>query len=420
MRIIYDLFFILFSLAYIPYLLIKGKGHKGFFQKFGILPKNVTTIKKPVWIHAVSVGEAVLAVKLAESIKKKQKDIPVIISTTTSTGNSLARKAGKDAADLVFYYPIDISFIVSRVVKIIDPRVYVMVETELWPNLLETFRSRKVPIVLVNGRISDNSFKNYRMIKPIIKRILRCIDLLCMQTSQDAERIKKLGAREEDVRVSGNIKFDEYLPDGVSGIKRELLGFRENDKIIVAGSTHCPEEKELINIFKQLRSEHKDLKLIIAPRHIERTAEIKKDAEKHGFKYRLFSEMTGDPKNENADILIIDTIGRLKDIYSSADIVFIGGSIAKRGGQNPIEAARWGKPVIFGPNMFNFKEMSEIFLEHDAAICIKGTEDLKMTVSGLLSDPEKCSKISENARGVIRDNAGALDGTMELISKYLL
>ncbi len=417
MRLIYDLFFIIFSIFYIPYLLVKRKAHRDFFQKLGFLPREVTILSNPVWIHAVSVGEAALAAKLAADIKCKFKDTPVIVSTTTQTGNNMIRKLANGNVDAVFYYPIDMRMVTARVVRLLKPRLYVMVETELWPNLLEELYSKDVPVVIANGRISDGSFENYKKIRFVTRRILKGISCFCMQSDRDAERIQELGASSEKVFVTGNMKFDEKDPvpfDAVPG--RERWGFNANDEIVVAGSTHCPEENEIIDIYKDLKADRKNLKLVLAPRHIERAEAIKIHVEKEGLKCRCLS---GSAEDTGYDVLLVDTIGHLKDIYGIATVVFIGGSLVKKGGQNPIEAARWGKAVVFGPHMFNFREVSDIFLEHNAAFRVKDKRHLKDLTEELLNDPEKRDRAAEGARKVIEENTGAVSVTIEKVEEYL-
>ena len=240
MRIIYNIFFLVFSVFYVPYLIFKNKFHKDFFQKLGNLPEEVIESKKPIWIHAVSVGESVLAVKLIKEIKRRSLDLEIVVSTTTQTGYDLLNKNVTNLVNGIFYYPLDFSFIVSKVIKLVDPMMYVLIETELWPNLLEEFKRKKIPVILVNGRISDNSFKNYKRIKFITKKLLSCINVFCVQTNKDAERIGFLGGEVKNVKILGNIKFDETLPNALENDIRKECGFSPNDKIIVAGSTHCP------------------------------------------------------------------------------------------------------------------------------------------------------------------------------------
>ncbi|NQT32094.1 MAG: 3-deoxy-D-manno-octulosonic acid transferase [Candidatus Omnitrophica bacterium] len=422
MSILYDLFFLIFSIIYVPFLLIKGKFHKDFIQRFGFLPEEITSLDSPVWIHAVSVGEAVLATKLAAAIKNRYGDIPVVISTTTQTGNNMARKSAGSAANGIFYYPLDFSLVARHVAKKINPRLYVMVETELWPNLLAQLKSCRIPVILANGRISDSSFANYKRIDFITKRIFECIDLCCMQSERDAERVQALGAEGDQVCVTGNMKFDEktVLPEA-SPFSREYLGFNKDDEVIVAGSTHSPEEAIVIGIYKKLIRSSKHLKLVLAPRHVERSDEVGAYIEKEGFQYKRFSEIHKNNGTEEGDydIVLVDTIGHLKDLYSVATVVFIGGSIAKKGGQNPIEAARWGKAVVFGPAMSNFREISNICLSSNAAVAVKDASELQDVFKKLLADDSKRTKIAANASGVIARNIGALDRTVDRLGEYV-
>ena len=290
MRLIYDLAFLVFSLFYLPYFFIKGKGHRDIFQRFGFV-KGDLTADAPVWIHAVSVGEAAVAAKIAARIKKESPTIPVFVSTTTCTGNEMIQKIGKGVVDAVFYYPVDISFVVSKVVRLVNPRVYVIIETELWPNLLLSLKAKGVPVVLVNGRISDSSFANYKKIKFITKRMLSCINCFCMQSERDSERIQELGAASGNVFITGNVKFDEELPKEGTSIEKRDLGFSEDDQIIVAGSTHFPEETAVIDIYRQLKEGRDKLKLVLAPRHVERVDAIRVYLEKTGLKYLQLSEV---------------------------------------------------------------------------------------------------------------------------------
>ena len=422
MRLLYNLFFCLFSILYIPSLLIRGKFHRGFMQRFGFLPQEMEGLTSPVWIHAVSVGEAVLAAKLSARIKKVFPEVKTVISTTTRTGNEMVHKYGEGTADTVFYYPLDISGIVRRVVRAINPRLYVMVETELWPNLLEELSRKGVPTVLVNGRISDSSFKGYKKILFITRRILKNIDCFCMQSKQDSERIEALGASRDKIFVTGSMKFDKILDfSGSEFLNKETLGYTGENQIIVAGSTHYPEEIELVDLYKSLREKKKDLRLILAPRHIERVDEIKSSIEKRGMVTHTFSEVIEGEKADvnKCDILLVDTIGHLKDLYSVASVVFIGGSLARRGGQNPIEAARWKKAIVFGPHMSNFREISEVFLENDAARQVKDAKELKEVFEDLLSDTEKNKRLAEAAKKVIESNCGAVDKTADKIKDYI-
>jgi len=422
MRIIYDLFFLIFSVVYLPYLLVKRKAHKDFLQRFSFLPDEVTGLERPVWIHAVSVGEAALAGKLSGVIKKRFPGVPVVISTTTRTGNDMARKFKPGAVDAVFYFPVDFRAVVSRVVRSIDPRLYLMVETELWPNLLEEFSSRGVPVVLVNGRISDSSFVNYKRIGFITRHILKDVERFCMQSEKDALRIKQMGAPAEKVFVTGNIKFDQTGDSPASGaFRKEDFGFGEKDEILVAGSTHSPEEETIVDVYRELRKKRSGLKLVLAPRHIERVDTVGSYIEKAGIGYQRFSDILSGKKirPSGKDVILVDTIGHLKDIYSVATLIFVGGSLARKGGQNPIEGARWGKAVVFGPHMFNFREVAGIFTEGGGAVAVKDKNELKSVLEDLLEDTDKRENMSVNAKKIIDQNSGALEKTMDKIGKYL-
>lgn len=420
MRILYDLFFLLFSLAYLPTLIFKGKAHKDLWQRFGFLPESLKRLKKPVWIHGVSVGEAGVAIRLAAEIKRRFPGMHVIVSTTTRTGNDMANKIGAGVVDEIFYFPLDLTAVVSRVVRKIDPRLYVMVETELWPNLLEELRKNKVPVALVNGRISDRSFGNYVKVKPIMERILRCIGCFCMQTERDAERIKRLGADDGAVKVTGNMKFDsDAALEGSAQLDKSYFGFSGDAEVLVAGSTHFPEENMIIDLYNRIRAERPGLKLVIAPRHVERADAVAIYIGRSGRRYARFSDVAKGVRPENADIVLVDTIGHLKNIYGMATVVFVGGSLAKKGGQNPIEAASRGKPVIFGPNMFNFRQVAGMFLEAGAAVQVKDVQALGPAVRGLLDDAAKRDAMSAAALRVIRESSGAVARTAEMLGKYI-
>ncbi|MBF0215576.1 MAG: 3-deoxy-D-manno-octulosonic acid transferase [Candidatus Omnitrophica bacterium] len=420
MFIIYDIFFVLYGLAYLVYIFMRKKAHKGFAQKFGALPSEVTSPGPgPVWIHAVSVGEANLAVKLAVGIKKRIPGTRIVISTTTPSGNILAKERGKGIADAVFYYPFDLSFIVSSVVRKIRPIVYIVVETEIWPNLLRALANKRVPVVLVNGRISGKSFPGYLRIRPLMRIILKNISLACMQSGMDAQRIKAIGMSPERVSVTGSIKFDISEPDGAPEFTKGDMGFGEHDPVIVAGSTHHPEEKFLADAFTSLRKKYEGLRLIIAPRHIERARTISASLHKERISNAMFSGIMKDRGKEVYDAVVVDTIGHLKFIYRYADVIFIGGSLMPHGGQNPIEGVAGGKPVIFGPSMYNFKEISEILIEAGAAIKVSDSNELTRVIDSLLADANKRAIMGSKGKEVVECNIGAMERTVEAVSQFM-
>jgi len=420
MRFLYDIFFILFAIGYLPVMLLKGKFHRDLAQRFGFLPGGVLALRSPLWIHAVSVGEAAVAAQLAAKIKEKAPDIPVVVSTTTVTGNEMITRLGKDSVDGIFYYPLDISFIVDRVIRALRPRMYVMIETELWPNLISRMEKNGIPVALVNGRISDSSFGNYMRIRPVIRGVLDKIGLFCTQSEQDRERIVRMGACAEKTAVTGSMKFDETGGrQGEEAFDRSAIGIGKEDKVIMAGSTHFPEEHDLVDIFTEIYDEHPEARLVIVPRHIERCGAIKIYIEKAGFRCALFSDIAAGGKVPDGGVILVDTIGHLRRLYSAADIVFVGGSIARKGGQNPIEAARWKKPVIFGPNMGNFRQVAEMLTGSGGAVRVEDKEHLKSVILDLLKDGRERGMIAEKAFGVIQSNSGATERTADRVLDVL-
>ncbi|MBU1656587.1 MAG: 3-deoxy-D-manno-octulosonic acid transferase, partial [Candidatus Omnitrophica bacterium] len=307
--------------------------------------------------------------------------------------------------------------IVSGIVRRVNPVLYVMVETELWPNLLGALHEKKVPMIVINGRISDRSFRNYKRIGLVMRRVLKQVDLYCVQSEKDARRITELGAEPRSVCVTGSMKFDGEESAGIdiAQLKKDM-GFGAMDRVIVAGSTHFPEEQEIIDVYQKLKKKHHDLKLVLAPRHVERVDAIEIYSSKSGSKHRRFSDInTGIP----VDIVIVDTIGHLKDIYAIATVIFVGGSLARKGGQNPIEGARLGKPVIFGPHMFNFREIADIFLDADAALTVHDKDGLFRMFDELLLDEPRRELLGRNAGRIVRENKGAIGRTLNRVEGFL-
>ncbi len=414
MFIIYDLVFMVFGLLYLPLLLFKGKAHKGFLQRFGFFTPGLEEklkAKNNLWVHAVSVGEVQAVSPLLDYLRKIFPLERIIISTVTPAGNQLAHSLLKKD-ELAFYFPLDFSFVVNKFVKIIKPRIFITTETEIWPNLILSLRKNNVPVVLVNGRISQASFKGYKIARVFIRSILQSIKLFCMQTPLDAERIRVLGAAGKSVAVTGNMKFDALS----SNIRYKLsdLSLRENDLLLIAGSTHYGEEEIIIRVYKNLLAEFNNLKLLIAPRHIERCGYVESLLDKEGLRYIRFSAVQA--KYETSDAIVLDTIGSLSSLYALADVVFIGGSLIKKGGHNVIEPAIFGKAIIFGPFMFNFRDISQMFLERGAAIRIDNKEELEKTIRKLLLDKDLREKIGREAKSIVEENKGATAKTANLIS----
>lgn len=418
MFLLYDLIFLAFAIFYFPYLLIKGKWHKDFGARFGIFSKEARASLSQstnIWIHAVSVGEVLAITKLVTLLKSVFPPFRIVITTVTQTGFQLARKTFPQ--DTILYAPLDLSFTVGKYIDTISPKIYIAAETEIWPNLFLALRKRKIPIVQVNGRLSDKAFGRYKLIAWLSKPVLNYADAFCMQSEFDAQKIKMLGAHPQNVFVVGNMKFDDVRPG--KNLSKSDLGLPEDDLVLIAGSTHPGEEEILLEATRALAKEFPQLKLVLAPRHIERTQEIVKLVEKNGFKPILFSTFQQNRWNQG-QVLIVDTIGHLKSLYNLATVVFVGKSLTARGGHNIIEPALFAKPIIIGPDTDNFKDTVSIFLKEKAVMQIKGKDDLLPALRNLLYNPKESEDLARAAKGVIEKHTGATAKTMEIITKFMV
>lgn len=417
MILIYDLFFIIFAILYFPYVILKGKWHKDFATRLGFLSANLMgqlKAKSNIWVHAVSVGEVLAVSRLIQNIKKTFPLHHIVISTVTKTGYNLAKSTFP--TDVIIFAPLDFSLITAKFVRVIDPKVYIATETEIWPNLFRSLFKRKVPIIQINGRISDRAFSRYKLVGSLVRKVLSYVTLFCMQSDSDSQKIKALGAPVEKVVTTGSIKFDEVTLAQRMSMKD--LGLNDADSLLLAGSTHEGEEIILISIYKALIKEFPDLRLAIAPRHIERTADIIKLIKENDFAAVRFSEIKQDKVPAQA-IVVIDTIGQLRSLYSLAKIVFVGKSLVVGGGQNIIEPANFAKPILIGLYMDNFKDITDIFLKEKAVIQVKNADELKTQITFLLKNPKEAERIGLAAKALAEKHRGATGRTMELIVKVM-
>jgi 3-deoxy-D-manno-octulosonic-acid transferase len=422
MFIIYDLIFLVIGIIYLPIYLLRKKMHRGFFASLGFLPKGLT-LDRPIWIHAVSVGEVRAIESLLEGLKKNYPDKRFVISTVTATGNKIAKGLACDK-DFITYLPLDLSFIIGSVIDRINPSIFIIAETEIWPNLITSLYRKKVPLITVNGRISDNSFRGYLTIKFLLRPVLAKVNLFCMQTQLDAERLIRLGVSKDKIQVTGNMKFDvkdcaDYGEDYTD--YRNRLCLEPEDKLLVAGSTHPQEEEVVLATYKELLNEVSHLKLLIAPRHPERSSDVAKIVSRFGFRSIFVSSLlaahsTCIPKQ----LFILDTIGELAYFYQIADIVFVGGSLVKKGGHNILEPAIFSKPILFGPHMFNFRDIADLFLRNKAAVIVHNQEDLKTNIVELLNNPDKIIELGRRAKQLVLGNQGATKRNTDFIKKLLL
>ena len=429
MRFLYDICFIVFSIFYLPYFLLKGKYHKYFLQRFGIFKKDTFSdiaANRPVWLHAVSMGEMKAAEAFVGKIRGLFPSKRFVISNITTTGHETAVSIAKKG-DVVIYFPMDLSFIVRRLVSFINPAVFIAIETEIWPNLISELHARGIPVVLMNGKMSERSFRIFRLIKPIISRVLNKVTLFCMRSDAYAERIKELGALPEKVKVTGNMKFDSTLVKKSEEIK-DWAPLREKNawlpdasSLMIAASTHHGEDEKVLRSYKSVRSDFPDLVLLIAPRHIERVPAIEALAKEAGFKTVRISELEKEasgPAYEGA-VFILDSIGHLNSLYKLATIVFMGGSLFPYGGHNFIEPAALAKPIITGPHAHNFKDVSELFARNGAMEIVRNDNELAGSLKSLLSDGDKRKAMGEKAKELVLGNIGAADKNLSLIKNFL-
>jgi len=433
--IIYSLLYSLAFLVYLPYYLwrIRFRERSGvdLVQRMGRWPQ---CLRKPrqdsataIWLHAVSVGEVNAARPLAERLIGKateaQRERMLFVTTTTDTGQELARRFFDGRAE-VFYFPIDWQWACRRFLKRVRPSAVLLTETELWPGFLYSARRLRIPVLLVNGRFSDHSFRRYRRIRWLMRPLLAGIEHFCMQSIEDRKRILELGAPEDRVHWTGNLKFDYQLG---ADIERQQLSQRigslmkpaAQDRLWVCGSTREGEEEILADCFLQLRQRFAGLRLLIAPRHPHRGPEVGKLLRSRGLSNALRSQWSAQAADEAPDVFILDSIGELAYLYSEADLVFIGGSLVPQGGQNILEAAYFGKPILFGPSMENFREISQAFVKAYAAVQVGSAEELADKAGYLLGDPDASAWLGRNARKVMRQSRGAVERTLELLAAYL-
>jgi 3-deoxy-D-manno-octulosonic-acid transferase len=419
----YLLYSFLLTTAFIlglPYFVYRGlrsgKYWASLKERLGLLPPELNREGRPsIWIHAVSVGEVIAARTLLPLLRESFPENPIFISVTTLTGRQIAERQLQEA-DGIFYCPFDWGFIVRRVVARIRPCLLLLVDTEIWPHLIRACRKAGGKTLLINGRISDRSYPRYRWIRPFLRKCLRYIDCFCMQSSRYAERIVNLGADPARVQVTGSIKFDAGVPGrGKSSVAAGLIP--TDRPVLVVGSSLAPEEDILLEAFESLRAAHPDLFLVLAPRHPDRFAEVAELASLRGLRVVKRTTLTQPPVEH--DVMVLDTIGELASIYGRADLVFVGGSLAPWGGHNLVEPAVVGKPIVFGPNMSNFREMAKMFLEAEAAIQVRGREALQDALERLMNDSELRRSLGENARQLVEANRGAGRKTVEIAFKLL-
>lgn len=428
MYLLYDLLLLASSAVLIPYYLLRGVKHgkvrRGIRERIGFyLPGRLDPLRgrEVIWIHAVSVGETRAAMPLVKELRRAYPQAALVLSNVTETGHAIAQ--GIREVDLCLFFPFDLSWAVHRVLRQVRPSLAIIVETEIWPNFVRICHKRRIPVMLVNGRISDRSFPRYLWIRPLVRPLLARFSSFCMQSGQDAERIRRMGAAEELVEVTGNLKFDMQVslpgPDDVRKL-RETFRLPPSVPVWVAGSTHPGEEEGVAEAYRQLVEQGRELILILVPRHPERCRSVAEMLAGKGFSVQLRSrvEARRQPMHPG-EIFLGDSLGEMLRFFSVVDVIFLGGSLVPTGGHNVLEAAAMKKPVLFGPHMHNFREISKLLLAAGGGMRIEGAEQLAPSVGLLLDDPERRTAMGEGGYALLRANAGATARTLEAIRRVL-
>ena len=380
--------------------------------------RNDQILRPSLWIHAVSVGEINAIKPLVNSLNMDSDCL--FISTITETGQGLARTLFGDRAH-IFYFPLDWQWLCRRHLRSIRPSAVLLTETEIWPSFIAAAKSLNIPVLLINGRISDRSLKGYQRLAFFMRPLFQKVHHFCMQSKQDKQRIIELGAPASRVNQMGNLKYDYHLPTSKKKEElvkrlRQLTKAEKQNLLWVCGSTRPGEEKILLEIFQKLRSDFPYLHLLLAPRHPHRIRTLQEIVQNYKFQWMNISKLE---IQNSCQVFLLDTIGDLPYLYQLADVVFMGGSLVATGGHNIIEAAHFSKPILFGPHMENFKEISNEFLEAYAALQIQSSSELYSKLFHLLRDPAARNWLGRNARKVVRDNKGAVNRTLEIVKQHV-
>jgi 3-deoxy-D-manno-octulosonic-acid transferase len=422
---------ILFAAGFfiLPYFLLKmaftGKYRKSFIQKLGGRQTQILINLGDgprVWIHAVSVGEVTAAAPIIASLKIKRPEIKIIFSTSTETGQAMARRL-VNRADAFIYFPLDIPYVVRKMIRLAKPAVFVMVETELWPNFLKSCKLNGVKTLMVNGRLSPRSYDKYLLTRYFWRRVLADLSAAGMIAQVDAARLKSIGMAQDRIGVLGNAKYDALAAMAEPALQEEIarrVNVQEGERYFVAGSTHPGEDQIVIRVYQQLLKHHPDFKLIIVPRHVERMAAIRELLQSAGLPDVIaMSEINNGKIRKEERIIIVDVIGELFKIYSLATIVYCGGSLVPKGGQNILEAAAWGKVIFYGPSMEDFSEEKVLLEEVGCGVTISNEDALLQQILQVLENTAELEARGARGKAVVAANMGAAVRYAEMIAREI-
>ncbi len=423
-RVIYNLLWPLGLLFFLPGYLMKMFRRGGYREKFGqrlgiygIDVRARLAKQRSTWLHAVSVGEVTVALKLASALRAVEPDLHCVLTTTTTTGFALANRNASSWIE-VMYAPLDFWPIMRRAFAVIRPARILLIEAEIWPNLVAEAHARRIPIALVNARLSPRSEKRFRLFRFLVAPTFRLLDLVCVQDPADVDRWQQLGVERSRIRNTGSIKYDPVNRDDHVDVQKarvfDLNVSNQDQLVLFGGSTHPGEEEILAKVFLKLRQQFPSLRLFIAPRHVERLREIRAQLEALSLPVRLASEARNH-RDAKPDCVLLDTTGELQRWYGIATVVFVGKSLTAHGGQNPVEPIVAGKPVIFGPHMENFAALAQTLVAKNGAIQVLDVEELECAAEKLLRDNEARRLLVQSAERVLTQHRGATAHTAQLI-----
>jgi 3-deoxy-D-manno-octulosonic-acid transferase len=420
-RFLYNLLWPIGLLFFLPGYFMKMVRRGGYREKFGqrlgIYHQGVRTRlseQRSTWLHAVSVGEVNIALKLARALRALEPDVRCVLTTTTTTGFALANQSVPSWIE-VMYTPLDYWPIMRRAVAVIRPVRIVLVEAEVWPNLAAEAHARRVPLVLVNARLSPRSEQRYRRFRAFVAPTFRRLDLVCVPEREDIDRWAALGVPRDRIRVTGSIKCDPDVQAESQAVAAPLWDASSVGAVLFGGSTHRGEEEILATIFLRLRQQFPSLRLFIAPRHVERLREIRAQLDALGLRVALASKARMDGEPNKADCVLLDTTGELQRWYDIATVVFVGKSLTAHGGQNPVEPILAGKPVVFGPHMENFGMLARTLVSRKAAIQVRDADSLERAIVELLQDTKARQRLVQNALEVLSTHKGATERAAALV-----
>lgn len=412
----------------IPLVLATDKRRKTVLYRLGLMPlperirqnRSHHPHNRPIWIHALSVGEVLSAAPLIKELKSCFKHQDIVFSASTKTGFEIANKLFKKNVDAIFFFPYDLLISVKHVAAKVEPAIVIIVESDIWPNFLFEMKRRNIPVILVNARLSRKSYFGYKLFLFFFKRLFLSFSKICVQSSEDASRFSLLGIPPARITITGNIKFDQQYDfagrEEMNKLRQSLL-VNPSQKILLTGSTHYGEEAILLDAFSRLKKKYPDLILIIVPRNPDRAKSVCRICKSAGFFAVTMTEL--EEKKTRQDVIVVDRIGLLKMLYALTDIAFVGGSLVNCGGHNPLEPAAFSRPIIFGPDMSDFADISDMLISSGGSVSVQDAESIYNIVSELLTDNQKAGEMGSMAFKVFNANKGAVEKTLNVIEDIM-